>query len=102
MGDSDVPELSSDSSESESLSWMANSMDWDYESDETNPEIIFISPMDSNDIVGLVGHDDEDTVSDAESAIWNMPVIEDQGVVPDDELVPQGRMSFGGIWWNSS
>jgi len=72
MGDSDVPELSSDSSESESLSLMANSMDWDYESDETDLEIIFIGPVDSNDTVGLVGHDDEDTVSDTKSAIRNM------------------------------
>ena len=47
--------------------------------------------------MGIVGHDDEDTVSDAESAIRNTPMIEDQGVIPDDELEPQGRMFFGDI-----
>ena len=60
---------------------MANSMDWDYELDETDPEIIFIGPMDSNDTVVLIGHDDEETVSDVENAIRNMPVSEDQGVI---------------------
>ena len=31
-----------------------------------------------------------------------MPVTVDLGVLPDDELKPQGRIFFGGIWWNSS
>ena len=66
MGDSDMPGSSSDGSGSESLSWMADHMDWDYESDETDPEIIFNAPPNSKDAVGLVGHDDEDTVSGAE------------------------------------
>ena len=80
---------SSDSSESESLSWIVDHMDWVYESDETDPEIIFNSPPDSKDTMGLVGHDDEDTVSDAESAIRNVPVTVDLGVLPDDELNPK-------------
>jgi len=29
-------------------------------------------------------------------------VTDDQGVMPDDELEPQGKMFFGGIWWNST
>ena len=43
MGDSDIywPVSSSDSS---SESWMAGSMDWGYESDETDPEDIFTAP----------------------------------------------------------
>ena len=29
-------------------------------------------------------------------------MIEAQEDTPDDEIEPQGRMFFGGIWWNSS
>ena len=81
-----MPGLSSDSSGTESLSWIANSMDWDYESDETDPETIFSGPKGSVDTMGLVGHNNKDTISDAESVIRNMPVIEDQGVVSDVEM----------------
>ena len=102
MGDSDMPGSSSDSSKSESLSWIADHIDWVYESDETDLKIIFIGSPDSKDTVGLVGHNDEDTVSDAESAIKNVPVTVDLGVLPNDELKPQGRIFFGGIWWDSS
>ena len=43
MGDSDIywPLSSSGSS---SVSWAAGSMDWGYESDETDPEDIFAAP----------------------------------------------------------
>ena len=43
MGDADKywPVSSSDSS---SASWMVGSIDWGYESDETNPEVIFAAP----------------------------------------------------------
>ena len=63
MGDSDMPGLSSDSSGTKSLSWIANSMDWNYESDEIDPETIFIGPEDSVDTLGLVGHNNKDTIS---------------------------------------
>ena len=94
--------LSSDSSGTESLSWIANSMDWDYESDETDPETIFSGPKDSVDTMGLVRHNNKDTISDAESVIRNVSVNEDQGVVSNDEMGSQGKMFYGGIWWNST
>ena len=71
---------------------MANHMDWDYKSDETDPEIIFNAPPDSKDAVSLMGHDGEDTVSDAESVIRNVPVTVVLGVLLDDELKLQGRI----------
>ena len=77
-------------------------MDWDYESDETDPKTIFIGPKDSDDTTGLVGHNNKDTISDVESAIRNMPMTEDHGVILDDELEHQGKMFFGGIWSNST
>ena len=45
MGDSELTGSSSDGSGSESLSWMADHMDWDFESDETDPAIIFKGPQ---------------------------------------------------------
>ena len=97
MGDSDMPGSSSDGVESESLSWIADHMDWVYESDETDPAIIFNGPPDSKNAVDLVGHDDEDTVSDAESAVRNVPITMDLGILSNDELSPQGRIFVGGI-----
>ena len=52
--------------------------------------------------VDLVGHDDEDTVSDAESVVRNVPLTMDLGILSNDELSPQGRIFVGGIWWDSS
>ena len=69
----------------------------DYESDETDPEINFIGPMDSNDMVGFGRHEDVNAESDTESAVGNISVTEVQGDTPDDE-----KIIFGGIWWNSS
>ena len=40
-----------------------------------------MAPPNIKDAVGLVGHNDEDTVSDAESAIRNVPVTVDLGVL---------------------
>ena len=31
-----------------------------------------------------------------------MPVMEDREVVPNDEMESQGKMFYGGIWWNST
>ena len=73
MGGSDIPGLSSDSLESESSSRIANNVDWDYEPEETDPEIIFIGSKDSDDTNGLIGHNNKNTISDAESSIRNMP-----------------------------
>ena len=50
MGGSDMIGLSSDNSEAESSSWKANSMDWDYETDKTDPDIIFTDHVDSDDM----------------------------------------------------
>jgi len=93
---------SSDGTESGSLSWIADHMDWVYESDETDPAIIFNGPPDSKNTAGLVGHDGEDAVSDAESVMRKMPVTADPGVLPSDEINPEGRIFFGGIWWDPS
>ena len=102
MGDSSTPELSSGDSEMESQSWSANSMDWDYESDETDPKIIFSGSKGSNNVMGVAKRNKKNTIKDTESVIRNVTRIEDQEDAPDAEVESPGRMFYGGIWWNSS
>ena len=93
---------SSDGPGSESLSWIADQMDWDFESDETDPDVILKGPPDSTDTGVRMGQDGKDEISEAESAIRNAPATVDLGVLPNDEMNPEGRIFVGGIWWDSS
>jgi len=102
MGDSEMTGSSSDGPGSESLSWIADHMDWDFESDETDPAIILKGPSDSKDTGVRIGQDNKDEISEAESAIRNAPTTVDLGVLPNNEMNPEGRIFFGGIWWDSS
>ena len=102
MGDSEMTGSSSDSPRSESLSWTADHMDWDFESDETDPAIILKGPPDSKDTGVRMEQDEKDEISEAESAIRDAPATVDLGVLPNDEMNPEGRIFFGGIWWDSS
>jgi len=102
MGDSEMTGSSSDGPESESLSWIADQMDWDFESDETDPDIILKGSPDNLGAGIRMGQDEEDDISEAESAIRNAPAAEDLGVLPNEEMNPDGRIFVGGIWWNSS
>ena len=69
MGDSGMLGLSSDSSGLERSSQRVDIMDWDFESDETDPEMIFPGLMDSDDAMSLMGQKDMYVVSDAESVV---------------------------------
>jgi len=101
MGDSEMSGSSSDGPESESLSWIADPMDWEFESDETDPNVILKgSPDDLNAEIHM-GQDEADDINEAESAIRDAPVAEDLGVLPNEEMNPDGRIFVGGIWWNS-
>ena len=102
MGDSSTPELSSEGSEMKSQSWSANSMDWDYESDETDPKTIFSGPKGSTNVMGVAERNKENTIKDDESVIRNVTRIEDQEDAPEAEVESPGKMFYGGIWWNSS
>ena len=101
MGDSEMTGSSSDGPESEGLSWIADPMDWDFESDETDPNVILKGSPDNLDAGIRMGQDEEDDISEAESAIRNAPAAEDLGVLPNEEMNPDGRIFVGGIWWNS-
>jgi len=102
MGDSEMTGSSSDGPESESLSWIADQMDWEFESDETDPDVILKGPPDSSDAGIRLGQNEKDDINEAESAIRDAPAAEDLGVLPNDEMNPDGRIFVGGIWWNSS
>ena len=41
-----------------------------------------------------MGQDDKDEISEAESAIGNIPTTVDLGVLPNDEMNPEGRIFF--------
>jgi len=92
---------SSDGPESESLSWIADTMDWDFESGETDPDVILKGPPTNLDAGIRMGQDESNDINEAESAIRDAPVTEDLGVQPNEEMNPDGRIFVGGIWWNS-
>ena len=80
MGDSDVywPVSSSDSS---SESWVADSMDWGYESDETDPAktIVPLNWVDYEEVESQASNEPEPTNVDTESFVGDsleIPVTE--------------------------
>jgi len=78
MGDSDKywPVSSSDSS---SASWMAGSMDWGYEFDETDPEVIFATPdhINHEEIESQASNELELTIADTESLVGDSLNVEE-------------------------
>ena len=102
IGDSEVSEFSSDSSRSDGSSWKADIIDWDYESDETDPEMIFHDPIDNDDVVSVMEEENINVVGDAECVIKDLPITKALNVILSDEVEPQEKISFGGIWWNSN
>ena len=54
MGDSEVSGFSSDSSGTDG-SWEADTIDWDFDSDESDSEMIFQNPMDNDVEASLMG-----------------------------------------------
>ena len=70
--------------------------------DETDSEIIFAGHMDSEDAMSLMGQEGMNVVSDDESAIGNPLMTEAHVVTADDEVEPQGKIFFWGMWRDSS
>ena len=81
MGDSDIywPISSSGSS---SASWTAGSMDLGYESDETDPEVIFAAPNHINhkEVESQASNEPELTIADTESLVGDSLDVEDMGI----------------------
>ena len=103
MGDSALSGFSSSSSGSDGSSWEADTVDWEFELDETDPSIIFHNSlkMDDDD-ASIKEKKNISMVDDAESTIGDLPKTKDLDATLGDDTDSQGRILFGGIWWNSS
>ena len=99
MGDSDIywPVSSSDSS---SVSWTADSMDWGYESDETDPEVIFTAPdhIDYEEVESQASNEPELTIVDTESLVGDsLDVVEMEDISTIKEDTRRG-FTYGGAF----
>ena len=74
IGDSKMSGFSFESSGLDGLSWEADTIDWDYESDEADPEIIFYDPIGIDDEVSVEEEENIDMVFDTESVIRDLPI----------------------------
>ena len=60
--------------------------------------MIFHDPIYIDDIESMMKEENIDMVVDAESVIVDLPITEALNVVLNDEVEPQEKISFGGIW----
>ena len=101
MGDSEKywPVSSSDSS---SASWMAGSMDWEYESDETDPEVIFAAPdhIDHEEVESQASNEPELTIVDTESLGGDSLDVEEMGDMSALKEDTWRGFTYGGAFWD--
>jgi len=64
--------------------------------------MIFHDPIGIDDEVSMEEEKNIDIVVDAESVIGDLPITEAIDAALNDGIESQERISFGGIWWNSS
>jgi len=103
MGDSDVhwPVSSSDSS---SESWVADSMDWGYESDETDPAetIVPLNWVDCEEVESQASNEPEPTNVGTESFVGDsleIPVTEHSTTIKEET---RRGFTYGGVFWNET
>ena len=58
--------------------------------------------MDNVVEASLMGEKNIDVAVDDESSIGDLPMAETFNAALSNEVESQGRISFGGIWWNAS
>ena len=68
----------------------------------TNPKIIFHDPIDTDDVVSVMEEENIDMVVDAKSVIRDLSIIEALNAAFSDEVEPQEKIFYRGIWRNSS
>ena len=102
MGVSSISETSSSSAKQESLSWVAATIDWDFESAETNPKVIFAGPESIEEPMDMQEEEDPSLISEAESNIKSPPRVELSDDAFDLGEGPGGKIPFGGILWHPS
>ena len=103
MGDSDVhwPVSSSDSS---SESWAPDSMDWGYESNETDPaEIITaLDRVDYEEVESQASNEPEPTNVDTESFVGDsleIAVTEHSSTIKEET---RRGFTYGGVFWDET
>ena len=90
------------SSVSLNASWMAGSMDWDYESDETDPEIIFAAPdhIDHEEVESQTSNEPELTIADTESLVGDSLDVEEMGDTSALKEETRRGFTYGGLFWD--
>ena len=81
---------------------MAGSTDWGYESDETDPEVIFAAPdhLDHEEVESQVSNEPELTIVDTESLVKNsLDVVEMEDTSVIKEETRRG-FTYGGVFWD--
>ena len=103
MGDSDIhwPIFSSGSS---SASWMAGSMDWEYEYDETGREIIFSAQVhiDHEEIKSQASNEPDLTITNTKRMVVDSL---DVGETEDTSALREGSQrgfTYGRLLWDAS
>ena len=100
VDDSDIPWPIS-STESLSTNGTANTMDFDFQSDETDPKIIIAATVhvEQEEVEPQVQAEVNEAINDVESMVGDTPTVVDMG---DDETGLQEEFVFGGILWNAN
>ena len=92
MGDSVMLEFSSGSLGSDGSSWEADTVDWEFESDETDPSMIFYNSLDMDDDNASIKEEENISMTvDAESIIEDLPKTEDLDAALGDDTDSQER-----------
>ena len=86
------------------MTWTADSMDWRYESDETDPEVIFTAPdpIDYEEVESQASNDPEPTIVYTESLIGDsLDVVEMEDTSTIKEEARRG-FTYGGVFWDET
>jgi len=103
MGDSDIF-WSASNSDSSSKSWIADSMDWGYESDETDPAkmIMPLNWIDGEEVESQASNKPEPTPVDTSSVIGDsveVSVVEHSSTIKEET---RRGFTYGGVFWNET
>jgi len=103
MGDSDIF-WSASSSYSSSKSWIADTMDWECESDETDPAetIMPLNWVNGEEVESQASNKPEPTSANTSSIVKDFveePVVEHSSTVKEE---PRRGFMYGGVFWNET
>ena len=84
---------------SDGSSWETDTVDWEFQSNETNPSMIFHNSLDMDDDDASIKEEENISIADdAESNTGELPKTKDLDVALEDDTESQGRIPFGGVW----